>query len=95
LGYIAPSLWTSNEYGEELRKIVAKDRNLDRWIDFKSYQVFDEATNYTALQFFTKAPNREIRVAEAPRVKFRTTFGAMPAAHSPTADKNSENVGCC
>ena len=28
--------------------------------------MFDEATNYTALQFFTKAPNREIRVAEAP-----------------------------
>jgi hypothetical protein len=66
LGYIAPSLWTTNEYGEGLRGIIATGRNLDRWIDFKSYQVFDEATNYTALQFFTKAPNRQIQVVEAP-----------------------------
>lgn len=66
LGYIAPSLWTTNEYGEGLRKIIATGCNLDRWIDFKSFQVFDEATNYTALQFFTKAPNPGIHVAEAP-----------------------------
>jgi tRNA G10 N-methylase Trm11 len=57
LGYIAPSLWTTNEYGEGLRDVVGAGRNLDRWIDFKSYQVFDEATNYTALQFFTKEAN--------------------------------------
>ena len=66
LGYIAPSLWTTNEYGEGLRNMIATGRNLSAWIDFKSYQVFDGATNYTALQFFTKASNGEIRVAEAP-----------------------------
>ncbi len=66
LGYIAPSLWTVNEYGEGLRKLVAKGRNLDRWLDFKSFQVFEEATTYTALQFFTKAPRDGICVAEAP-----------------------------
>ena len=67
LGYIAPSLWITNEYGEGLRAIIGAGHNLDRWIDFKAYQVFDEAMNYTALQFFTKAPNAAIRVAEAPR----------------------------
>jgi Eco57I restriction-modification methylase len=66
LGYIAPSLWTTNEYGEGLRKLIAAARNLDRWIDFKAYQVFEESTTYTALQFFTKSPNGAIRVAEAP-----------------------------
>jgi len=66
LGYIAPSLWTSNEYGEGLRTLVSKGRNLDRWIDFKSFQVFDESITYTALQFFTKAPNATIRVVDAP-----------------------------
>jgi type I restriction-modification system DNA methylase subunit len=66
LGYIAPSLWTTNEYGEGLRKLISTGRNLDRWIDFKAYQVFEESTTYTALQFFTKAPNNSIRVAEAP-----------------------------
>ena len=66
LGYIASSLWVTNEYGQGLRSVIGAGRNLDRWIDFKSYQVFEEATNYTALQFFTKARNEAIRVAEAP-----------------------------
>ena len=66
LGYIAPSLWITNEYGQGLRDLVGAGQNLERWIDFKSYQVFDEATNYTALQFFTKRPNTAIRVVEAP-----------------------------
>jgi hypothetical protein len=66
LGYIAPSLWIGNEYGDGLRKLIASGYNLDRWIDFKSYQVFEEATTYTALQFYTNSPNQAIRVAEAP-----------------------------
>jgi Eco57I restriction-modification methylase len=66
LGYIAPSLWTTNEYGEGLRKLIARGRNLAGWIDFKAYQVFDESITYTALQFFTRAPNKAIRVADAP-----------------------------
>ena len=67
LGYIAPSLWAVNEYGAGLRALVAAGRHLDRWLDFKSFQVFDEATIYTALQFFSKAPTDAIRVAQAPR----------------------------
>jgi hypothetical protein len=66
LGYIAPSLWIANEYGEGLRNLISVNRNLDRWVDFKSFQVFEEATTYTALQFFTKASNDIVRVAEAP-----------------------------
>ena len=66
LGYIAPSLWITNEYGEGLRSLVGNGRHLDRWIDFKAYQVFEEGTTYTALQFFTKRPNKTIRVVEAP-----------------------------
>ncbi len=66
LGYIAPSLWATSEYGEGLRSFVAAGRNLDRWIDFRSYQVFEDVTNYTALQFFTKAPSGMIWVAAAP-----------------------------
>jgi tRNA G10 N-methylase Trm11 len=66
LGFIAPSLWTTNEYGKALREFIAHGRHLDRWIDFKAYQVFQEATNYTALQFFTKHPSKSIRVVQAP-----------------------------
>ena len=39
LGFIAPSLWVTNEYGEGLRHFVAAGRNLDRGIDFKSFQL--------------------------------------------------------
>jgi Eco57I restriction-modification methylase/TaqI-like C-terminal specificity domain len=66
LGYIAPSLWIANEYGEGLRNFVERGRHLDRWIDFKAFQVFEEAITYTALQFFSKRPNEAIRVVEAP-----------------------------
>ncbi len=66
LGYIAPSLWTVNEYGEGLRSLIEKTRQLERWLDFKSYQVFEEATTYTALQFFTKCANDVVKVAFSP-----------------------------
>lgn len=67
LGYIAPSLWAVNDYGAGLRKLVAEGRNLDRWLDFKSFQSFEEATTYTALQYFSRAPTETIRIAQAPR----------------------------
>ncbi len=67
LGYIAPSLWTVNEYGAGLRALIRAGRHLDRWLDFKSFQVFEEATTYTALQFFSKSATRSIGVAQAPR----------------------------
>lgn len=65
LGYIAPSLWLLNEYGEGLRALVHRGRNLDRWVDFKDFQVFEEATTYTALQFFSAAPNDVVRFHDA------------------------------
>jgi len=66
MGYIAPSLWLKNEYGLGLRRKVKRERSLDRWIDFKSFQVFEESTTYTALQFFTGSPNERVRFFLAP-----------------------------
>ena len=66
MGYIAPSVWLVNEYGEALRRDMAQLRHLDRWIDFRSFQIFEEATTYTALQFFTKSSNAAIRFIPAP-----------------------------
>lgn len=65
MGYIAPSVWRINEYGEGLRAYLHKGRYLDRWIDFGSYQVFD-VTTYTALQFYSKTPNEKVRFVYAP-----------------------------
>ena len=66
LGYIAPSLWPANDYGGGLRRKIGQGRNLYGWIDFGSWQVFEEATTYTALQFFSRRPNDAVRVAKAP-----------------------------
>jgi hypothetical protein len=67
LGYIAPSLWRYNEYGEGLCKLLHDGGHLDRWIDFGSFQVFDEAIIYTALQFYSRQNNDRVRFALAPK----------------------------
>ena len=67
MGYIAPSLWMMNEYGRGLRKKLKRTRQLDRWVDFKSFQVFDEAITYTALQFFRGSEVDAIRCAFLPQ----------------------------
>ncbi|MES0199002.1 DNA methyltransferase [Mesorhizobium sp. M0011] len=66
MAYIAPSLWTVNQYGEGLRRLVRRTQQLDRWLDFKANQIFEEVTTYTALQFFTKEPREQVRIAVAP-----------------------------
>ncbi len=60
LGFIAPSVWRQNEYGEGLRAYLHRGKHLDRWIDFGSFQVFDEAITYTALQFYSKLPKKDV-----------------------------------
>lgn len=66
MGYIAPSVWTMNEHGEGLRELIRRTRRLDRWIDFKDFQVFEEAITYTALQFFRGHEVDEVRCVFAP-----------------------------
>ena len=66
MGYIAPNVWMVNEYGKPLRQLVHRSRSLDRWLDFKSYQIFDEAITYTSLQFFRGKPCATLTCAFAP-----------------------------
>jgi hypothetical protein len=66
MGYIAPNLWPTLEYGEGLRGLVHAGRHLEKWLDFRSFQVFEEATIYTAIQIFSKAPADDIRLSFAP-----------------------------
>jgi hypothetical protein len=66
MAYIAPSLWVVNDYGKALRGLIRERRQLERWTDFRSHQIFDEAITYTALQVFSKAPNDAVRMALAP-----------------------------
>lgn len=66
MAYIAPNLWPLNEYGEGLRRLVYRGRHLDRWLDFKAHQIFEDVITYTALQFFTREPQQAMRIATAP-----------------------------
>lgn len=65
MGYIAPNLWPTLQYGEGLRGLVHGGQHLEKWLDFRSFQVFEEATIYTAIQIFSKAPAEAIRLAFA------------------------------
>ena len=56
MGYIAPNLWPTLEYGEGLRSLVHAGRHLEKWLDFRAFQVFEEATVYTAIQIYSKTP---------------------------------------
>lgn len=66
MAYIAPSLWVVNAYGRGLRGLVRERRQLERWTDFRSHQIFDEAITYTSLQVFSKEPTEGVRIALAP-----------------------------
>jgi len=66
MGYIAPNLWPTLEYGAGLRGLVHAGRHLEKWLDFRSFQVFEEATIYTAIQIFSKAPSDAVHLAFVP-----------------------------
>jgi Eco57I restriction-modification methylase len=84
MAYIAPSLWTVNDYGQGLRGLIHRTQQLERWLDFKSFQVFDEAITYTALQFFTAEANEVIRVAASPQGEVGDLEWADEALAVPT-----------
>ena len=86
MGYIAPSLWAVNEYGQGLRGLLRASQALDRWIDFKSFQVFEEAITYTALQFYRRQPGDAIRCAFAPDGDISGIDWASPQATVAYAD---------
>ncbi|MEQ9109553.1 MAG: Eco57I restriction-modification methylase domain-containing protein [Rhodospirillaceae bacterium] len=65
MGFIAPNLWLVNDYGLGLRRLLKHTRQLDRWVDFGSHQIFEEASIYTALQFYSKKSNKAVCISPA------------------------------
>ena len=66
MAFIAPSLWAVNQYGDGLRGLVRRGQHLDRWLDFKAHQIFEDVITYTALQFYTREAREVLRIAVAP-----------------------------
>lgn len=65
MGFIAPNLWLFNEYGKGLRESIRERTALEKLVDFKSFQVFADATTYTALQIFSPKPKAVVQTADA------------------------------
>jgi type I restriction-modification system DNA methylase subunit len=80
MGLIAPNIWLYNEYGRGLRELVGEKRSLERFVDFKGHQIFDDATTYAALQFFSGQPQNEVAVADAPSGDL-TTLSFRPVSY--------------
>lgn len=58
LGFILPTKFFTADYGEGLRKVITKNKCLYKIVDFKDFQVFDDATTYTCLLFLRKKENK-------------------------------------
>lgn len=65
LAFIAPSVWIFNQYGQPLRDFIKKNKSLIEFTDFKSFQVFQDATTYTAIQIFKKEPHNHFKYIDA------------------------------
>ena len=64
LGFILPSKFFNAEYGNGLRKLISKNKSLHKIVDFKDFQVFDNATTYTCLLFLKKTKNKNFEYLE-------------------------------
>ncbi len=89
MGYIAPNLWPGNDYGAGLRTLVHAGGHLERWIDFRSHQVFEGLTTYTAIQVYSKARNAGVKVAFARdgdlgKVDWSDPAGIIPYGELPS-----------
>ena len=49
VSYINPSKFTSTKTGEGLRSFIINNCNLESYVDFKDYQVFEDATTYCCI----------------------------------------------
>jgi hypothetical protein len=88
MGYIAQNAWTVAQYGRALRNRLLETRRLERWLDFRGYQIFAEATTYTAIQFFRGRPMSAVQLRHAPDgelggIDWESVADSIPYAELP------------
>ncbi|OEE81729.1 adenine methyltransferase [Vibrio cyclitrophicus FF160] len=64
LGYILPSKFIKVGAGKNLRKLLADNKYLSKFVSFGSHQVFKNKTTYTCLLFLNKADHDEFSFYE-------------------------------
>lgn len=61
LGFILPHKFFNAKYGEPLRSLIAKGKNLDKIVHFGDQQIFARATTYTNLLFLNKSGHNKFK----------------------------------
>ncbi len=64
-GYITPNKYLQQEYGENLRKLIADGKHLKQIVNFKHSQVFTGATTYTCITLLTKHANKSFQYTDS------------------------------
>ena len=62
---------------------MRRGRHLDRWLDFKAHQIFEDVITYTALQFYTREPQNAVRIAAAPNGEMADVDWSAPELAVP------------
>jgi type I restriction-modification system DNA methylase subunit len=76
-GFILPNKFLNANYGESLRTFLAERGAILRLMDFRDYQVFEDATTYTCLLFLRKGKARR-----------EFTFASLTAESDPGSVRN-------
>ncbi|MFT3891273.1 MAG: N-6 DNA methylase [Anaerolineales bacterium] len=81
LGLILPNKFMQVDYGEGLRKLLSENQYVEQIVDFKSFQVFENATTYTCLLFLKKKQNQTFRLVApvAPDERTINIFDVSPS----------------
>jgi hypothetical protein len=93
LAYILPHKFFNAQYGEPLRDLLAKGRNLRHVVHFGDQQIFPGATNYVCLLFLDKAGADSCRFVRPDNLDVwlattSATEGRLPATRITAAEWN-------
>jgi type I restriction-modification system DNA methylase subunit len=76
-GFILPNKFLNANYGQSLRSFLAERGAVLKLMDFRDYQVFEDATTYTCLLFLRKGARTR-----------RFEFGSLSADADPAATRS-------
>lgn len=62
-GLIIPNKWFTTRVGESIRNLLVHQKAIKSMVDFKDFQIFEEATTYICLLFLSKESNEQINLA--------------------------------
>ena len=64
LSYILPHRFFKTDYGQGLRSLISKKKNLIEVLDFDGYKVFAKANNNTCIILLGKSPETETKICQ-------------------------------